>query len=44
MVFVLHQIFTLDKEPKDLDIKEAAMLVGMFKNSSFIIQFHQETQ
>lgn len=23
------------KEPKDLDIKEAAMLVGMFKNSSF---------
>lgn len=24
-----------DKEPKDLSIKEAAMLVGMFKNSSF---------
>jgi len=24
-----------DKEPIDLDIKEAAMLVGMFKNSSF---------
>jgi len=24
-----------NKEPKDLDIKEAAMLVGMFKNSSF---------
>ena len=24
-----------DKEPKDLDLKEAAMLVGMFKNSSF---------
>ena len=23
------------KEPKDLDLKEAAMLVGMFKNSSF---------
>jgi len=23
-----------DKEPKDLDIKESAMLVGMFKNSS----------
>ena len=23
------------KEPKDLDIKESAMLVGMFKNSSF---------
>ncbi|OIQ23563.1 transglycosylase domain-containing protein [Lacinutrix sp. MedPE-SW] len=24
-----------DKEPKDLSIKESAMLVGMFKNSSF---------
>ena len=24
-----------NKEPKDLDVKEAAMLVGMFKNSSF---------
>ena len=24
-----------NKEPKDLDLKEAAMLVGMFKNSSF---------